>query len=263
MLPPMSLVRVSSFVAGACAVAAPVLGTAVAIDRASQGWYAETGAHFAGNSSTFTGKDTSTLFGTVPLGVYRFNSFFTFNLPNLGGPATAAALNLYATDMFNDNTSYEFTVFEVGTGAGALNAGHGNGESAGQAIYNDLGSGLSYAPLSVQRYYLHQRFHIVLNAAALSDITARSGGSFAVGISFTGPYQTQGGPEGVNFGFSSDPRVQLVVGTGGSDINSLLLDPVPPPSAAGLGAAGLCLVALRRARRQLQPHSVQAALLAP
>jgi hypothetical protein len=251
MLPPMSLVRVSSFVAGACAVLAPasVLANAVAIDRANQGWYAETGAHLAGNSNTFTGKDTSTLFGTAPLGVYRFNSFFTFNLPGLGGPATAAALNLYAEEMFNDNASYEFTVFDVSTGNSSLVAGHASGDSAGQAIYNDLGSGLSYAPLSVQRFDLHQRFHVVLNAAALADITAHSGGSIAVGISFTGPYQTPGGPEGVNFGFSSDPRVQLVVGTGGSDISSLLLDPVPLPAGAGLGALGLCVLAVRRARR--------------
>jgi hypothetical protein len=225
------------------------LGTAVAIDRSGQGWYAETGLHQAGNSSTFTGKDTSTLFGTAPLGTYRFSSFFTFNLPSLGGPATAAALNLYATDMFNDDASYDFTLFDVSTGNSTLLAGHGSGESAGQEIYNDLGSGLSYAPLSVQRYYLHQRFHVVLNAAALADITAHSGGSFAVGISFTGTYQTPGGPEGVNFGFSSDPRMQLVVGTGGSDISSLLLDPVPLPSAGALGAAGLCLLALRRSRR--------------
>lgn len=249
----MTLVRVSSLAGAACALLAPmsVLGSAVAIDRAAQGWYAETGLHQAGNSSTFTGKDTSTLFGTAPLGTYRFNSFFTFNLPSLGGSATAAALNLYAGDMFNDNASYEFTVFDVSAGTSTLLTGHGSGDSAGQAIYNDLGSGLSYAPLSVQRFELHQRFHVVLDAAALTDITAHSGGSFAVGISFTGPYQTQGGPEGLNFGFSSDPRAQLVVGTAGSDISALLLDPVPLPSAGALGSAGLwlCLLASRRSRR--------------
>jgi hypothetical protein len=246
----MWLVRACYLLAGASALFAPsAFGTAVAIDRVNQGWYAETGAHFAGNSNTFTGKDTSTLFGTVPLGVYRFNSFFTFNLPSLGGPATAAALNLYASDMFNDNVSYEFTVFDVSTGNSALVAGHGSGESAGQGIYGDLGSGLSYAALSVQRFELHQRFHVVLNGAALADITAHSGGTIAVGISFTGTYQTPGGPEGVNFGFASDPRTQLVVATGGSDISALLLDPVPLPTAGVLGAAGLCVLALRRSRR--------------
>lgn len=256
MLPPMPLLRVGCLAAGACAVVAPsvVLADAVAIDRVNQGWYAETGEHVAGNSNTFTGKDTSTLFGTAPLGVYRFNSFFTFNLPSLGGQATSAALNLYASDIFSDDASFQFTVFDVSTSTTALVAGHTSGESAGQGIFTDLGSGNSYAGLSVERFEAHQRFHVLLGGAALTDITAHSGGSIAVGISFTGAYQTPGGPEGVNFGFSSDPHVQLVVGTAGSDIGGLLLDPVPLPNAAvlgaaGLGAVGLCLVGMRRSRR--------------
>src|SRR3954471_21200822 len=112
-----TLVSLGPVVVSACALLAPARADVVAVNRASQGWFAENGAHFAGNQNTFTGRDTQTLFGTAPLAAYRFNSFFVFNLPTLPGAATSAAINFYAADLWNDNASYQFSIFDVGASA--------------------------------------------------------------------------------------------------------------------------------------------------
>jgi hypothetical protein len=224
----------------------------ISVNRSAQGWFAQTGAHFVSNSGTFTGEDTTNLFGTAPLATYRFNSFFVFSLPTISGTTTAAAINLYASDLFNNNASYQFTIFDVGTAASAVSAAHSSGDAAGQAIFADLQSGTAYASFTVPRSYLQQQFHAVLSPATLADITAHSGGLFAVGISFTGSYQTPNGPEGVNFGAATDPQAQLVIGTDGTDISGALQNPVPLPTATAMGLAGLSALAVRRSRRSQQ-----------
>ena len=181
-----------------------------------------TGTHTASNTSYQTGK----VAGTADL-----RGFITFDLPS-GAPVTAATLRINSYNVINDPQVIDF--YDVTTSVSTLRAG-GTGLLG---IFSDLGDGSTYA---TQTFIASNIFiDIPLSAAAVADINAQLGASFAIGfrndtaiaspdgvfqastfnagnqliltradivaptLSITGPSATQTAPFTINFTFSED-----------------------------------------------------------
>ena len=110
----------------------------------------------------------------VPL-QFRFRNFFTFDLTSLSGTATAAFLRIdRGTDLPGNESTETIEFFDVSTDAVTLN----NNQGLSQAIFEDLGTGVSYGSFTVLDDRL--QFGLLLNEAGLADINAANG-FFSIG----------------------------------------------------------------------------------
>jgi hypothetical protein len=195
-----------------------------AVDR---GWYDHTGAHSSGNKNTITGQDGS--------GTTDYNSFFLFNLGSLSGTVTSGVLRLELEAYFGPDAFEAFTVYDVSTPAGLLSA-----NNSGQVgIFNDLQSGNIYGTGSATASQVGTILTINLSAAAIANINAAAGGTFAVGVHLN-QITLPSGDEALRFSGGSESRVHQL---------DLQTSAVPEPatlSMFGLGALGLGFATYRR-----------------
>lgn len=143
-----------------------------------QGWWSATMPNNAGNDDYFVGN---------PLGDSSpqwLRNFFTFDISGLRGQTvTGATLTLTNFMSMSDSgqTSLQYTLYDVSTAAGTLDAV--GGTSA--AIYDDLGSGVSYGSYSLPVTGLDLgTSQLILNASAVGDLNAAIAGgtpSFSIG----------------------------------------------------------------------------------
>jgi PEP-CTERM motif len=136
----------------------------------NQGWWSAT----IGNNNTNDNYGVGTVTGG------SVNDFFTFDLESFSGGATSAVLSLVTTGTTAVGLPVTYSLFDVSTDAATLN--NNTGVNAG--IFNDLGSGNLYASLNVN-VYPTPTMDITLDAAALADINAASGGFFSIGGTLT------------------------------------------------------------------------------
>jgi hypothetical protein len=200
----------------------------ITISTVQEGWWDSTGSHTGANLNYGAGDDAS---GT------DHHDFFVFSLSGVTGTITSATLRI-----FNPNGGYSspdlsetLGFFDVSTSIAALLA-----TGAGQvAIYNDLGTGVSYGSRSVSAADNNTFVSQSLNASAIAAIQSALGGSFAVGGALTTLNQPAN-VEGI-FLFSNGQANQLVLE---------VTDVVPEPTSVILLATGLIACAQRRIRRQ-------------
>lgn len=129
----------------------------------NQGWWSPNYANADGNDNIFVGSSS-----TVS-GIFFFNDFFTFDI---GGPIAldpVASATLQVNDVGSGSGPFpvNYSLFDVSTDAATLN--NNNGASA--PIFNDLGSGNSYASVNLSANPTSP-FDIVLNTNAINDINA-------------------------------------------------------------------------------------------
>jgi hypothetical protein len=218
----------------------PVYAATHTVPAVTSGWYSATGGKsLSDNLNYLAGQSGS---------VYR--DYFVFNLSAVGGTITSAHLQLYnpsLTDPGSMGTGYSspdptetFALYDVSTAISVLTAAHAEGDQAGQAIYADLGSGLSYGTKTVSSADNGTLIDIPLGADALAALNASHGQ-----IAFGGALTTiSGSAEQCVFAWSHNPPAT----------RQLVLETVPEPSVPALlaaGAIGLAGWAWRaRCRRQ-------------
>jgi hypothetical protein len=116
-------------------------------------------------------------------------SFFTFDLSGLDLTdvvITGATLSLTRGQYSSPNAFEPLGFFDVSTDAATLN----NNSSISDAIYDDLGTGVSYGSFDVSAYNEADALLALtfsLNASALADITAAAGGYFSIGGAMLSP----------------------------------------------------------------------------
>ena len=133
------------------------------------GWIASDGTHGSTNANYIVGDCCG---GT-------FNNWGVFDLSNLSGAVTSAVLTLNTFEVEGVNVLY--SLFDVSASLGALDADRVSGDSTGQALFQDLGSGANYGSYTYNESDTNLFRSITLNGNALADISASAGGQFAIG----------------------------------------------------------------------------------
>lgn len=200
----------------------------------NQGWWSATEPNTDSNDTYYTGWSIFT--GEI-------RDFFTFDLSTLdltGQTVTGATLEVVRGNYRGTAPAYDVEFFDVSTAADTLN----NNVGTSTTIFDDLGSGTSYGLFSVADYTTSDTLTLtfVLNAAALTDITAAAGkGFFSIG----GRLYPLGlvdlnGQEAIFQGTSSFGIQRLILQTSPADTT------VPEPASMLLVTAGLAGFAARR-----------------
>ena len=152
-------------------------------------------------------------------------AFFTFDLSGLNLPALSATLRLTRYSSEDSNERVEtIGLFDVTTDAAIVNDNTGTSD----AIYDDLGSGVSYGTFDVPGDGdPNDVLEFPLNQAALSDIDAAAGGYFTIGAAL----------------LSDDNFDSLFLFSGGpGGVQELVIEVVPEPTTEALLAIGLVLL---------------------
>ena len=137
----------------------------------NQGWWSPTFANEDQNDNFFV--------GSIDLGngLEFFRNFFTFDLIGLNEVVTSAELRLAQAGTSGGVGSVEYTLWDVTTDHTTLN----NNVGVSQAIFDDLGSGITYGSVLANLDGTPDPLVINLNAAALELINRRAGEFFSIG----------------------------------------------------------------------------------
>lgn len=218
------------------ALASGVPASAATIDATDSGWYNASGTHVAQNDNYIVGAGNGTL----------YHNFFVFDLTGVTDLVVSASLQLYNPDnalpalkgYISPDATETYALYDVSTAIGTVQAS--NAGAAGQAVYNDLGSGLEFGQVVVSAADNGSIVSVVLNDDGLAALNAARGGQFALGGALT----TLGGASTEYlFGFS--------MSIGNPEVRQLVMETsaVPEPGVLLLLGPALALALRRRARR--------------
>ncbi len=194
---------------------------AATLDASDSGWYNEFGFHDPNNRNYITGFASARL----------TRSFFVFDLSSVTGTIISATLRVPNFQSLSPDPSETFALFDVTTDIATLTAG-GSGLTA---VYDDLGTGVSYGSGTMPGGISGASQDFLLNPAGLAALNA-AGGFIAIGGAIT----TLSGQVLVDeyaFGFTTNLIPQLLLETS---------EAVPEPGALWLAAAGIVMICVRR-----------------
>jgi len=175
--------------------------SAVVIDASDRGNFRSDGRHSSVNQNTITGF----------LDPNQHRSFFLFDLSGLAGTVEDATLRLEAEFFQSAKPSQMLDVFDVSASAAALGTDYPAPppNAAGQAIFDDLGTGSVYSSFVFEPSDVGSVLDIPLDAQAVSDIDDALGDMFAVGVRMREPLV--GTIDIVRFGENTPGTHQLVL----------------------------------------------------
>jgi hypothetical protein len=174
--------------------------------------------------------------------VYSSRNFFVFDFSGLK-MANLISAELFAKNSWNSSTEnqIEYSIFDITTNVADLRNG-GNGQ---YSIYDDIGSGISYASIQINNPARYDNFEVSFNQAGVNAAKAATG-LFAIGGSLTS--QTSG----IAWMFADNGNVNAPLSYGLRLTFSDSVTAVPEPDNFALLIAGigiLSLVARRSARK--------------
>lgn len=188
------------------------------------------GAGAIGN--TWTGQDHGT----------ETRSFFVFDLSGVTGSFQAGVLRLEQECYASLDAWETFTVYDCDASSGQLTTGYDHGNTVGQAIFNDLGTGKVYGHGYGTAATTNTVLEIPLTSAAIVDLNAAVGDEFNIGIRLDSPFNHSNTSEAIRFSlpdnFGGEPRVR-----------QLVLTPVPEPACLALLLIGTVVIVGRREPR--------------
>ncbi|NCC62279.1 MAG: PEP-CTERM sorting domain-containing protein [Verrucomicrobiae bacterium] len=162
------------------------------------------------------------------------NNFFVFDLSGVSEQFIGAEFRIESNWYLSADPSETFTVYDITESIPSIRDG-----SAGIAGFADMQSGNAFGDISISSGDNGTMLSIVLNAQALQDINAGSGGLFALG----GTVSTLD---------LITPREEQIFGPTDPDNPAdgveLVLTLIPEPSVLGLLLLGCGMLALRRRR---------------
>ena len=142
------------------------------------GWYDFTGMHSATNPDYIVGNCSISNCG----GGAAYNDFFTFNLGGISaGSITSVTLSAW-NPLSPPYLGYQgppntYTLYDVSTPIDTLNMSN----SGAVAIYDDLGSGVSYGSVGVSTADNGTQVLVSFDLAGITAANLAAGGEFAIG----------------------------------------------------------------------------------
>jgi hypothetical protein len=164
------------------------------LNAAYRGWWNNLGQHGL-NGNTFTGQDQN---GAT------YNSYFDFDLSNLGGTVVAAELVLDLESFWGPDAFESASVWDVSTSHQTLVA-----STFDPVVAQDLQSGASYGTFAAQPGDVGSKVSIPLGPQALADINAHLGSPFAVGVHIDTAQSS--GEQGLGFSVMTEPHIHWLV----------------------------------------------------
>jgi hypothetical protein len=240
-------------------VAASCSLTATPISASDSGWFASSGQSAINFSSGFENYAVGYDNGDFSPG-QTLSDFFVFDLTSVTGDITSATLDLYVPTGGVDggpgyqspNSSEEYLLTGTSSSIADLTGSYGPGDTMGQGVYGSLGTGTTYADISIDSADQGTTVEIALNAAGLAFLNANEGSEVALSgrnpnvvpadgldlfFTYTNPGSTSSAP------FPQTPTPTLSIAT------------TPEPASPALVFAGLAAMfaGLRRRRRSPAP----------
>ncbi|MCC6125070.1 MAG: M36 family metallopeptidase, partial [Pirellulales bacterium] len=178
--------------------------SSVTLNAIDSGWWNSTGGHTSSNKNYATGYG-----GTYP---YEYRSYFVFDLTTVSQTIGTAQLNLFnpSNGYISPDPAESYALFDVSTPIANLQAS-GSGQTA---IFDDLGTGMSFADKAISAANNGQMVPIILNSAGVAYLNALRGSKIGLGGALT----TIGGT-----------AQQTIYGwTSGSETKQLVLTSIEP-----------------------------------
>ena len=134
-----------------------------------RGWYSDAVAHTTINDNTITGITTG----------QNYHSYFVFSLAGFTATTIVEVKLELELESYAGDASEVISVWDVTTPAATVEA-----DGNAIAIYNDLGGGLQYGMATVTAASVSTTVPVpfMLNAQAATDLKAKLGGDFVVGL---------------------------------------------------------------------------------
>ena len=156
--------------------AAPFAGRAgaqclVTVNALDWGAYNASGYHLTG---TYEVGHTP---GSTSAPPVSYRDFFVFNVPTFTGTLSSASLRVTVNGYASSDSAEVFQLHHVSTAVPTLRAA----AFGATGTYTDLGDGIVFGAASVASTSIYNQVSIPLNAAFLTEATARRGGLMAVG----------------------------------------------------------------------------------
>jgi hypothetical protein len=195
------------------------------VDAVDSGNWSDTGLHLEG-STYIVGYLPEDPYDPLLFPAVEYRNFFVFEVPALSLPIVSAQLRaanpgVTIPPSFGSPDGMEtFTLFDVSTAIPELRAA-GTGRTD---IFDDLGTGTIYGSQVVTPYDNGRVVTVDLNTAAITDVVAHQGGTFAVGGALT-TLTYRDDPE-YAFAFAGRPhwQQQLVLTFADSDFYEISAD---------------------------------------
>jgi hypothetical protein len=225
------------------------------LSATDSGWYAANGLNANGDVSGFENYAVGYDNGDFNPGQI-LRDFFVFDLSSVSGDITAATLDLYVPASGTDagpgyqsnNSSEEYLLTGTDSAISDLTGSYGAGDATGQSIYDTLGTGTTYADVSIVPGDQGTTIDISLNSDGLAYLNANEGSQ----VAFSGQNPNVVTTNGLELYFTYTNPTDISVFSGTPE-PTLDITFAPEPASPALMITGLAVIGVALLRRRTAP----------